>query len=107
MHEASETANIQNIHSDLHITSLVVHVMPEALAQVTGKVATFDGVQVHGSHPSGKLVVTLEASCAKDILDCMSRIEQIKGVINASLVYQHVESAQSLNQEGEYGQHQA
>jgi predicted molibdopterin-dependent oxidoreductase YjgC len=35
----------------------------------------------------------------QEILDCVSQIELLDGVINASLVYQHVENWQSLNQE--------
>lgn len=87
-----------DMNDELHITSLVVHVIPQALEQVAQKLPAIDGAQVHGSHPSGKLVVTLEASHARDILDRVAQIEQLKGVINASLVYQHVESWQSLNQ---------
>ena len=102
MHEASDTTPL---HTDLHIASLVIHVHPDALTQVADRVVTFNGVQLHGSHPSGKLVVTLEAPHARDILDCVAQIEQLKGVINASLVYQHIESWQSLNQEVEYEQH--
>ncbi|MEG0052727.1 MAG: chaperone NapD [Comamonas sp.] len=85
-------------NDELHITSLVVHVIPQALAQVAHGLAAIDGAQVHGSHPSGKLVVTLEAPHAREILDRVSQIEQLQGVINASLVYQHAESWQSLNQ---------
>lgn len=96
MHEDSEPTET---HTDLHITSLVVHVLPQALAPVAAGIVTIKGAQVHGSHPAGKLVVTLEAAHAREILDCVSQIEQLDGVINASLVYQHVENWQSLNQE--------
>lgn len=96
MHEVSESTET---HTDLHITSLVVHVLPHSLAQVAAGVVAIPGAQVHGSHPAGKLVVTLEAPHAREILDCVSQIEQLYGVINASLVYQHVENWQTLNQE--------
>lgn len=96
MHKVPEPTEI---HSDLHITSLVVHVLPQSLAQVAAGVVAIQGAQVHGSHPAGKLVVTLEAPHAREILDCVSQIEQLDGVINASLVYQHVENWQTLNQE--------
>lgn len=96
MHE--ESAPI-DANTDLHITSLVVHVLPKALEQVIVGIVKIKGAQIHGSHPAGKLVITLEARHARDILDCVSQIEQLDGVINASLVYQHVENWQSLNQE--------
>lgn len=96
MRNAAEIA--QAAGDELHISSLVVHVLPEALASVMQGLADVEGAQIHGSHPSGKLVVTLEAPQARDILDRVSQIEQIRGVINASLVYQHAESWESLNQ---------
>ena len=96
MHEESDPIDA---NTDLHITSLVVHVLPKALEQVVVGIVKIKGAQIHGSHPAGKLVITLEARHARDILDCVSQIELLDGVINASLVYQHVENWQSLNQE--------
>ncbi|WP_236024269.1 chaperone NapD [Comamonas suwonensis] len=96
MHEESDPIDA---NTDLHITSLVVHVLPKALEQVVVGIIKIKGAQIHGSHPAGKLVITLEAHHARDILDCVSQIELLDGVINASLVYQHVENWQSLNQE--------
>lgn len=96
MHEESDPIDA---NTDLHITSLVVHVLPKALEQVVVGIVKIKGARIHGSHPAGKLVITLEAHHARDILDCVSQIELLDGVINASLVYQHVENWQSLNQE--------
>ena len=96
MHEESDPIDA---NTDLHITSLVVHALPKALEQVAAGIVKIKGAQIHGSHPAGKLVITLEAHHAREILDCVSQIEQLDGVINASLVYQHVENWQSLNQE--------
>ena len=92
---------------ELHITSLVVHVVPDAMAEVEQQLGAVEGLHLHGSHPSGKLVITLEAPWAGVILDRVSQIERIPGVINASLVYQHAESWQSLNQGVSNDQHQA
>ena len=44
-------------------------------------------------------IYTIKDIYAREILDCVSQIELLDGVINASLVYQHVENWQSLNQE--------
>ena len=96
MHEESDPIDA---NTDLHITSLVVHVLPKALEQVVVGIVKIKGAQIDGSHPAGKLVITLEAPHAGEILDRVSQIEQLDGVINASLVYQHVENWQSLNQE--------
>lgn len=83
---------------EVHISSLVVHVVPDRLAEVENQLLDIGDLQVHGTHPSGKLVVTLEAPGAGEILDHIAQIQQIPGVINASLVYQHAESRQSFDQ---------
>lgn len=84
---------------ELHIASLVVHVVPAALQQVEQALPRVDSAVVHGSHPDGKLVVTLEGPSAAFIMDQVSAIREIKGVINVSLVYQHTEPQHSF-QEG-------
>ena len=83
---------------EVHISSLVVHVVPDRLAEVESQLLDIGDLQVHGTHPSGKLVVTLEAPGAGEILDHIAQIQQIPGVINASLVYQHADSRQSFDQ---------
>lgn len=85
---------------ELHITSLVVHVVPDQLTAVEQALSQVDGLQVHGTHPTGKLVVTLEAPRAGVILDRVAQIQEIPGVINASLVYQHADSRQSFFDQG-------
>lgn len=90
---------------ELHIASLVVHVVPATLASVAQAVAVIDGMIVNGTHPSGKLVVTLEGPSAASVLDRVTLIQQLEGVINVSLVYQHAEAWHSLNQEVKHEQH--
>lgn len=84
---------------ELHITSLVVHALPERSAEVGAAIAGIELAQVHGSDASGKFVVTLEAPSAGAILDQVARIQHTHGVIGVAMVYQHVESLESLNME--------
>lgn len=83
---------------ELHIASLVVHTMPQALDPVGQALAQMDSVQVHGTHPDGKLVVTLEGPSADFILDQVAQIRLVDGVLNVSLVYQYAEPWQLLNE---------
>jgi len=92
---------------ELHIASLVVHVAPASLTGVAQAVTGVDGLVLHGTHPSGKLVVTLEGPSAASVLDRISNIQHLEGVINVSLVYQHAEAWQSLHQEVKHEQHKA
>lgn len=83
---------------ELHIASLVVHVLPNALSEIEQALTTFEELQVHGTHPDGKLVVSLEGPSANFIMDQISEIRLIHGVLNVSLVYQHTEPLQLLNE---------
>ena len=83
---------------ELHIASLVVHTMPQALDPVGQALTTMGPVQVHGTHPDGKLVVTLEGPSADFILDQVAQIRLVDGVLNVSLVYQYAEPRQLLNE---------
>lgn len=88
----------RTVTEELHIASVVVHVLPTALQAVEHALASYSAMQLHGSHPDGKLVVTLEGATAGDIMDQVSQIRQVEGVLNVSLVYQHTEPRQLLNE---------
>jgi nitrate reductase NapD len=75
----------------LHVTGVVVHARPEALPGVTGALAGMPGVEVHGSSPVGKVVVTLEGEAEQDIVDRLGLIGELPGVLSAALVYHHFE----------------
>ncbi|MFG6459772.1 chaperone NapD [Roseateles sp. BYS96W] len=84
---------------ELHITSLVVHALPERCAQVRDVITTLADAQIHGTDANGKFVVTLEAPTSGAILDQVSQLQQTPGVIGVAMVYQHVEPLESLNTE--------
>ena len=44
--------------------------------------------RVHAASPSGKLVVTLEASSADEMMSKVTGIQRTDGVLSAALVYQ-------------------
>jgi nitrate reductase NapD len=83
----------------VHITSLVVHVHPSLAAHADAVIASFAGARIHGSDAHGKRVVTLEAASAGEILDQVGAIQRAQGVLNVAMVYQHVESLESMNRE--------
>lgn len=90
---------------ELHITSLVVHATPGRCAEVGAAIARIGLAQVHGADASGKLVVTLEAPSAGAVLDQITQIQHLHGVIGLAMVYQHVESLESLNMEIPHADH--
>jgi nitrate reductase NapD len=53
---------------------------------------------VHATSPAGKLVVTLEASSGDEMMSRVSSIQRADGVLSAALVYQCVDSLESMNE---------
>ena len=84
---------------ELHITSLVVHSTPKRAQGVSEVIAALPGARVHAVSPAGKLVVTLEAGTAGEILSQVNGIQRTDGVLSAALVYQCADSLEAMNQE--------
>jgi nitrate reductase NapD len=84
--------------AELHIASLVVHAAARSAERVAAAIAAMPGARVHASAPTGKLVVTLEASSAEQVLSCVRRIEATAGVLSAALVFQCADTLQAMNE---------
>jgi nitrate reductase NapD len=72
-----------------HVAGVVIHALPSALESVAHDIALIAGARIHGSSPAGKLVVTLEGAATGVIVSALESIRCLRGVIDASLVYQH------------------
>jgi nitrate reductase NapD len=82
---------------ELHIASLVLHVLPQRVSSVRARVARVEGAEVHGVGPTGKMVVTLEALGAARIAARVAELQAIDGVLSAALVYQHAEPIEEMD----------
>ena len=89
----------QSVLEELHITSLVVHSTPKRAQSVSAAIVAMPGARVHASSPSGKLIVTLEASNAGEMSSRVTGIQRTAGVLSAALVYQCVDSLEAMNEE--------
>jgi len=87
------------VSEELHITSLVVHSTPRRVQGVSELIAAMPGARVHAASPAGKLVVTLEAGSAGEILSQVNGIQRTDGVLSAALVYQCADSLDAMNEE--------
>ena len=84
---------------DLHIAGILVHARRDLLKQVRHALEDMRGTEVHGAHPDGKLVVTIEGMSSRALLDAIEAMSGIPGVLSATLVHQHIESLQAMQQE--------
>ena len=87
---------------ELHSAGVVVHAFPESVDQVAESIAGLSGAEVHAASRDGKMVVTLEATNARDIAARIDDSQQLHGVLSASLVYQHNESLEAMMEEVTY-----
>ncbi|WP_454673661.1 chaperone NapD [Achromobacter pestifer] len=84
---------------ELHITSMVVHALPQRLPDVRAAILAIVGSEIHGASDTGKLVVTLEAPSTDDMMARISEIQRLDGVLASALVYQHADTLAAMNEE--------
>ena len=65
--------------------------LPEKFQQVMAAVEALPGVEIHANDPCGKFVALLELDSEKVLVETITTIELMKGVVNTSMVYHHVE----------------
>ncbi|WP_086981198.1 chaperone NapD [Vibrio aphrogenes] len=85
--------------NEVHISSLVVHVMPEYLAPTKATIESFDGTEIYGESEEGKLVVVIETENQGYITDTIDAINQLDHVLSTALVFHQIE--QNLDDEAD------
>ena len=79
------------VGEEFHISSFVVRCLPEKLRDIMAAVAALPGVEIHGNDGCGKFIALLELESDRMLMDTITAIELIKGVVNTSMVYHHAE----------------
>ncbi|MCL9783210.1 chaperone NapD [Vibrio sp. S4M6] len=77
--------------NEIHISSLVVHAIPQDLDLVIQQIETLEGAKVFGQSKEGKVVVVLETSNEGFVTDLIDNISQLPSVISAALVFHQIE----------------
>ncbi len=81
----------------MNICGVLVHSRPEAAESVRRRLTALEGVEVHGCGDDGRMVVTVEARESRLVLEQMTRMREIEGVLDASLVYHYDEQQEPEN----------
>jgi len=74
-----------------HIASLVVQCLPEKLEQVCSSIESLPATEIPTRAESGKFVVLLEMESEAELLDRITEIETMPGVISANLAYHQID----------------
>lgn len=75
---------------ELHITSLVVQVLPQKMADVRQQIMTIENAELSVNNEV-KLVVVIEGETQRALMDSIEVINAIPGVLSATMVYHQSE----------------
>lgn len=81
-----------------HIAGVLVQAWPERVDAVRVAIAAVTGAEIHAASAAGKLVVTLEAPSSRAIAAHLAWLQQVEGVLAATLVYQHNEDLCNMHE---------
>ncbi|MGL4447897.1 MAG: chaperone NapD [Shewanella sp.] len=76
--------------TELHITSLVVQVMPQKMTEVRQQIMKVNNAELSVNNEV-KLVVVLEGESQRSLMDGIEQINAIPGVLSATMVYHQSE----------------
>ena len=80
-------AHVPTPDGKTEIASLVVHVRPERLDEVSQAIWALSGAEVAASDGCGKLVVTIEARPGDRLGEKLTELSVMPNIISATLVY--------------------
>lgn len=83
----------------MNICSVIVNAKPENAPAISKLISEMEGVDVFGGIEEGKIIATLEDSGEKALADKMAAINDIKGVINATMIYHQEEDDTAMEEE--------
>jgi nitrate reductase NapD len=78
--------------NEVHISSLVVHVLPEHLDEIKAQIEAYENAEIYGDSPEGKIVVVLETENQGFITDTIDAINNLPNVLSTVLVYHQIET---------------
>lgn len=78
------------LHSPIHIASLIVHVRPEHMPDISLWLEQQSGVEIHSRSSQGKLAVVLECHHEQAVLDLIDTLTDMPGVLNSALIYHEI-----------------
>jgi nitrate reductase NapD len=73
----------------MNISGVLIHVPPDEINSMEGKLADMPGVDVHTSMPDGKIIITIEDTPANVPSDTLMNVQNTPGIISAALVYNY------------------
>lgn len=73
------------------VSGIVVRCLDGCADAVVGRITAFEGVEVHGVLPDGRIVAVVEADTVQGEVDTVSQLHDVKDVITVQLAYHNFE----------------
>ncbi|WP_281400848.1 chaperone NapD [sulfur-oxidizing endosymbiont of Gigantopelta aegis] len=83
----------------MNICSVIVSAKPEKSHAISQLLEEMEGIDVFGGVDEGKIIATLEDSGEKALADKMAAINNLKGVINATMIYHQEADIKEMEEE--------
>ena len=81
----------------MNICGILVNLKPENEQIVTQSITSIPGFEVHAMSPEGQMIVTLEEFEEDNTADKLFSLQDLDGVISASMIYHHNEDDKGSN----------
>ncbi|MEM9634215.1 MAG: chaperone NapD [Pseudomonadota bacterium] len=76
----------------VHIASLLVQALPDQQGPIEAGIRKLEGAEVAHGDGQGRLIVTVETASEANIVQTLTDIQLLPGVVSASLVYHQADS---------------
>lgn len=73
------------------VSGVVVSCLDGCAEAVSGRIALFDGVEVHGVLPDGRIIAVIEADTVDAEVDLVSQLHDVEDVVAVQLAYHNFE----------------
>ncbi len=73
----------------MNISSIIVQTYPERSASLQGELVSLPGVEVHQAKENGTIIITVEDTPEQKPAATLMGIQNLQGVISASMVYNY------------------
>ena len=86
---------------EIGVCGVLIHTLPADITPVKDVLEAIPGVEVHAATDEGRMVVTIENTGEKRVGDIVMGLHDIKGVLSASVIYEHSENDDEPEQESD------
>ncbi len=73
------------------ISGIVLTCVDGQSADISARIAEFQGVEVHGVLPDGQIVAVVEADTVDDEVSLVSQLHEVEGVVTVKMAYHNFE----------------